>query len=150
MDAERYTQIRDRITGLYDLCGRGRWEEVEGQLTDEFLIIEAESLPFGGEDSGKKALQELYSKVFAFWEDPSLDIGDITIAENNAVVLITMYATSRYNGQRLTMKLCEVFHMRGDRFCGITPYYFDTVAIARATGTLREPDAREQRENEND
>lgn len=136
MDAERYAAIRARVENLYRLTAEGRWDEVEAQMTDDFRIIEADSLPYAGEYTGKGALRELYTKVFAFWDDASLETSDICIAENTVIVLLTIHATSRHNGQRLAMPLCEVFHLRGDKFCGITPYYFDTVEIARATGTL--------------
>jgi len=136
MDSERYAAIKARVENLYKLTAEGRWDEVEAQMTDDFRIVEADSLPYAGEYKGKGALQELYTKVFAFWEDASLETADICIAENTVIVLLTIHATSRHNGQRLAMPLCEVFHLRGDKFCGITPYYFDTVSIARATGSL--------------
>lgn len=136
MDAERYAAIKTMVTDLYALTGAGKWDEVETKLTDDFRIVEADSLPFGGIYEGKDALQRLYTKVFGFWEDPSLDVKDMAISADNVAVLLSIHATSRHNGQRLEMPLCEVMHLRGDKFSGITPYYFDTVAIARATGSL--------------
>ncbi|WP_070157216.1 nuclear transport factor 2 family protein [Sphingobium phenoxybenzoativorans] len=138
MDAERYAAIKASVENLYALTGSGQWDAVEAQLTDDFRIVEADSLPFGGVYEGKDALQRLYTKVFSFWEDPSLDVKDMTVSENNVVVLLSVHATSRYNGERLEMPLCEVMHLRDGKFSGITPYYFDTVAIARATGALTE------------
>ncbi|TNE37661.1 MAG: nuclear transport factor 2 family protein [Sphingomonadales bacterium] len=137
MNSERYVAIKAQVENLYVLTGQGHWDEVEAQMTDDFRIIEADGLPYAGEYKGKGALQELYTKVFAYWEDASLETGDITISEDHAIVLVTIHATSRHSGERLAMPLCEVFHLRGDKFCGITPYYFDTVPIARATGTLK-------------
>lgn len=136
MDPERYAAIKAQVEHLYALTAQGRWDEVEAQMTDDFRIVEADSLPYAGEYEGRGALQELYTKVFAFWEDASLETSDITISEDHAVVLLTVHATSRHSGQRLAMPLCEVFHLRDGKFCGITPYYFDTASIARATGTL--------------
>lgn len=136
MDAEAYASIKGRVEHLYALTAAGKWDEVEAQLTDDFRIDEAASLPFGGMYEGKDALQKLFTKVFAFWEDPSLDYKDIAVSQDNIVVLLSFHATSRHNGQRLEMPLCEVFHLRDGKFSGITPYYFDTAAICRATGTL--------------
>ena len=31
-------------------------------------------------------------------------------------------------------KVAEVFHLRGDKICGITPYYFDAAEVAQAAG----------------
>lgn len=136
MDSHRYAAIRAMVETLYALTAAGRWDEAEAMMTDDFRILEADSLPYAGEYLGKGALRELYTKVFAFWEDASLETSDITVSEDHAIVMLTVHATSRHNGQRLAMPLCEVFHLRGDKFSGITPYYFDTASIARATGTL--------------
>lgn len=136
MDAQRYVAIKGMVENLYALTAAGKWDEVADQLTDDFRIVEAESLPFGGVYEGKDALQRLYAKVFAFWEDPALEQKDITVSGDNVIVIISFHATSRHSGERLEMPLCEVFHLRGDKFSGITPYYFDTAAICRASGTL--------------
>jgi len=128
---------RERIENLYALTAAGKWDEVEAALTDDFEIVEAESLPYGGTYAGKDALQRLYTTVFAFWEDASLEMHDIVISEQNAVGLLTIHATSRHSGERLAMKVAEVFHLRGDKICGITPYYFDAAAVARAAGPAR-------------
>lgn len=136
MDSARYAAIKGMVENLYALTTQGKWDEVAEHLTDDFRIVEAESLPFGGVYEGKGALQELFTKVFAFWEDPSLVQKDITVSGDHVIVILSFHATSRHNGERLEMPLCEVFHLRGDKFSGITPYYFDTAAICRATGTL--------------
>lgn len=125
---------RQRIENLYALTAAGKWDEVEAQLTDDFKIVEADSLPFGGTYAGKDALQRLYTKVFAFWADPSIEMHDIVTSPDNAIGLLTINATSRHTGQRLAMKVAEVFHLRGDKICGITPYYFDTAEVAQAAG----------------
>lgn len=133
METACYAAIKSRVENLYALTAQGRWDEVEAQLTDDFRIVEADSLPFAGDYCGKGALRELYTIVFGFWADPALDISDIAISQDHAVVLLTIRATSRDTGQRMAMPLCEVFHLRGDMICGITPYYFDTAEIVRMT-----------------
>lgn len=136
MDSARYLQIKAMVEKIYELTGTGQWDAVGEMLTDDFSILEAESLPYAGEYKGKDALQKLYTVVFNYWEDASLHTDDICISENNAVVLLSIHATSRHSGERLEMPLAEVLHVRGDKFCGIKPYYFDTAAIAKATGIL--------------
>ena len=136
MDPQRYAAVKAMVEQIYALTGSGQWDAAEAMMTDDFRIVEADSLPFGGEYLGKSALRELYTKVFSFWDDAALETGDITISDDHAIVMVTIKATSRHNGERMTLPLCEVFHLRGDKFCGITPYYFDTALIARASGTL--------------
>lgn len=134
MQTDRYAAIRAQVEGLYALTAAGRWDEVEAQLTDDFAIMEAESLPYAGTYEGKGALRTLYTRVFAFWDDPSLEIHDITVSADHAIGLLTIHATARHSGERMAMKVAEVFHLRDGKICGITPYYFDTAAIVAATG----------------
>ncbi|HUD95549.1 nuclear transport factor 2 family protein [Sphingobium sp.] len=136
MDMQRYADIRNMVQRIYQLTGTGQWDAVADMLTDDFVILEADSLPYAGTYEGKSALQDLYTRVFAYWEDPALETGDICVGQDHAIVLVKVTATARSSGQRLEMPLTEVFHVRGDKFCGITPYYFDTASIARATGLL--------------
>jgi hypothetical protein len=136
MEQARYATIKTMIETLYQLTAQGKWDAVEAMLTDDFRIFEADCLPFGGLYEGKDALRAIYTKVFGFWEEPALDFTDLTISENHAVSIMTFHATSRHNGERLALPLCEVFHLRGEKICGITPYYYDTLAICRATGVL--------------
>lgn len=136
MDQIRYVAIKAMVETLYDLTAQGKWDEAEAMLTDDFRIVEADSLPFGGVYEGKGALRELYAKVFGFWEDPVLDFTDLTISDKHAISIMTIHATSRHNGERLALPLCEVFHLRGEQFCGITPYYYNTAAICQAAGML--------------
>ena len=135
MDSEQYQNRKQQVVSLYELTAAGKLDVVEGQLTEDFKILEAESLPYGGAWEGKDALQRLFTHVFGFWDDPSLDIQDILVSENNVIGLLTLSVTSRHNGERLDIKVAEAFHFRGDKICGITPYYFDTAEIAKATGT---------------
>src|SRR3546814_11634787 len=86
---------RQRIENLYELTAAGKWDEVEVQLTDDFRIVEADSLPYGGAYEGKDALRRLYVTVFAFWADPSLELHDIVVSDDNAVGLLTIHAIGR-------------------------------------------------------
>jgi ketosteroid isomerase-like protein len=136
MDMQRYDRVQAMVERFYQLSGAGLWDEAEAMMTDDFCIVEADSMPYPGRFAGKSALRELYTTVFGYWDDPVLETHDVCIGASHAVVMLTMKATSRHNGERLAMPIAEVLHLRGDRFCGITPYYFDTAAIARATGVL--------------
>ena len=51
------------LTRLYEHAHVGDWSTVETMLSDELVIHEAESLPFGGEYRGKRALRDLFASV---------------------------------------------------------------------------------------
>ena len=56
------------VQQLYATTGAGDFDTAETMLTDDFFIIEAESLQIAGEYRGKKALRGLYSHVFGTWK----------------------------------------------------------------------------------
>lgn len=127
-------QVQALIAELYDLSAKGDWDGVAAHLTDDFHIVEADSLPYGGIYEGKNALRDLFTQVMGFWEDPALDLHDVTVSEGNAIGIVTMTATSRHDGSRVAMDIAERFILRGGKVAAIKPYYFDTNLVRRAAG----------------
>ena len=124
---------RELIEALYAATGAGDWAAAEEMLHDDFVAVEADSMPYAGTYSGKKGLRELFEKVMSFWSDPSLDIHAITVGETAAVGLLTMHATVRATGERLAIPIAEAFHFKDGKVTRIVPYYYDTHAVVRAT-----------------
>jgi ketosteroid isomerase-like protein len=131
MTPEQYSARHKQLMGLYDLTAAGRWDEVEAQLTDDFSIVEVDGLPYEGTWTGRDALRRLYTVVFGYWQDPELKIHDLTLSEDHGVALLSIFATSGKTGERIEMKVAEVFLLRGDKISGIRPYYFDVGAILK-------------------
>jgi ketosteroid isomerase-like protein len=106
-------------------------------VTDDFAIHEPESLPYGGFHRGADAGMRLFEQICTVWKDLSFDVEDVTVSERHAVVLITLGITAPQTGERLTMRVCEVFELAGDKIRGMTVCHFDTAAMAIAAGLLQ-------------
>ena len=48
MDPQRYAAVKAMVEQIYALTGSGQWDAAEAMMTDDFRIVEADSLPFGG------------------------------------------------------------------------------------------------------
>jgi len=127
-------QTRAVIGRLYELSQAGDWDAVAEQLTEDFHIVEADGLPYGGVYRGRHALRDLFAHVMGFWDEPSLELHDIVVSNDNAVGLVTMTAKSRHDGSRVVMEIAERFVLRDGKIAAIKPYYFDTALVRRAVG----------------
>ena len=57
---------------FFEYARQGNFAELEAMMTDDIVIIESDSLPFAGRYTGKKALQNLYTKIM-----PMLKISEV-------------------------------------------------------------------------
>lgn len=119
------------VEKLYAQSGADDWEAIDEYMSDDLVIVEAESLPYGGLYPGRTALRDLFAKVMSYWIDPSIDIHAITAGQDRGVGLLTLNVTSPRTGRRLALDIAETFRFRDGKLVEIKPYYFDTHLIVR-------------------
>lgn len=122
-------ETRALVEKLYALSGAGDWTAVAEYMSDDLVIREADSLPYGGDYTGRNALRDLFGKVMAFWDDPSIEMHAITAGQDHGVGILTLSVTSRRTGRRLTLDIAEMFRFRDGKLVEIKPYYYDTHMI---------------------
>ena len=132
MDGETYGATLALVRRFYSLAAEARWDELAELVTDDFIVEEAESLPYGGVFRGIDGHRRLMEKLFETWEITAFDIEGVAVAETHATALMTMAATLRRDGRPMTVRICEVLRFEGARIRSVTPYYSDTAAIAGA------------------
>lgn len=129
------TSCLDLMRRVYEIAGQGRWDEVEQLLSDDLVIHEPPSLPYGGEWRGRDALRRLYTEVMGYWADPSVAIRSIVGDEEWAVALLDFTMTSRATGDRFTMPVAEASLAAGGKIVEMRIHYFDTAGLAKRINT---------------
>ena len=76
------------LSNIYQRMGQGDWDGVHELLSDDFSVLEPESLPYGGVWEGKDALQRLYPAVMAHFDDPSPVIKEVIGGDEWAAVIV--------------------------------------------------------------
>jgi len=132
---DRHAHIVDLVRQLYARAQAGDWTAAEAQLTDDFVAIEADHLPFAGTYSGKTGLRVLYMKVMGMADVSDMQIHDITVGEEHAVALLDL-VFARPEGLRA--RIAEMFRFRGDQVCELRPFYFDPAPVVAAVAAKRE------------
>jgi ketosteroid isomerase-like protein len=122
------------IRKLYADAGTGKWDEVAAVMSDNFVIHEPASLPFGGSYHGRDALQRLFGIVMATWIDPAVEIDAIVGDESHVVALLRFTMTSRHSGRRFTQHVSEVSRIEDGKVAEMRVHYFDAAEITREAG----------------
>ena len=115
------------VKRLYGAVLSDDFAAAEALVTDDFTIVEAADLPFGGSYTGKDAFQQLFAKV-----GPLLAIRGVAMkhyladAEGVAVVVDL---TVEHDGRHEVLQIVELVSFRGEKVCRLQPFYFDTAKV---------------------
>ena len=122
------------VRDLFAATGGGDWKTAESMLTADFLVTEADTLPFAGVYRGPGALQKLFEIVMASSGVVGLDIHEITAGGDRAVALLDLLLEGT---PPLRVPLAETFRFRDGKICEIRPYYYDPTPIVSAVAARK-------------
>jgi len=122
------------LSSVYQRMSQGDWDGVFELLADDFVVVEPESLPYGGLWEGKDALQRLYPAVMAHFDDPAPVIKEVIGGEQWCAVIVDFTVTSKKTGNRFTQTVSEVGRVVDGKLVELQIHYFDTAALAAEIG----------------
>jgi ketosteroid isomerase-like protein len=112
---------------MYAAVARGEWDKVAEFMSDDLVIHEPTSLPYGGEWRGRDALQKLYAHVMGYWEDPVVQWQELVGGEKYAVALLHFTVTAKSSGKRFETHIAEVTEFDdAGKMASMRIHYFDT------------------------
>lgn len=103
-------------------------------LDEEFVVHEADSLPYAGEHRGLEGFLALVRRVFTSFRDTRVEIDTVIGEGDTVIVLARLCGRSRHGGEAFSMPVNEVWRLRDGRIHSITPYYFDTARLNTLAG----------------
>ncbi|MCW1383610.1 nuclear transport factor 2 family protein [Novosphingobium sp. KCTC 2891] len=123
----------DVVKSAYDaILSKGDLEGFLACFADDGVLLEADSLPYGGRFTGRDAIRGAMLKVidtysaFSFTPDVFTTSGEWVIAYG------TFSVTARTTGKSVSFPLAEVSQVVGGKIKLIHPVYGDTAAIVEA------------------
>jgi len=117
------------LSTVYQRMGQGDWQGVHELLSDDFVVVEPESLPYGGLWEGKDALQRLYPAVMSCFDEPAPVIKEVIGGQEWAAVIVDFTVTSKKTGRRFTQTVSEVGRIEDGKLAELQIHYFDTAAL---------------------
>lgn len=122
------------VDQLYKHARVADWEAVASVMSDDLVINEPPSLPYGGEWRGRHALRDLFSTVMTYWDEPVIEQDSLSSDSRTVVSMVRLTITSRRNGERVTHRIAEVTTVEGERVTEMRIYYFDTARVLLELG----------------
>ena len=120
------------LTRLLDAMGAGDMATFEAGLADDFEIVQADSLPWGGVYRGVEGWREFLGRFLAPWKDLATERLHFMCdeAEENFALVFRVTGTSQ-TGKPVDFSVCEHWQVRDGKVRQIKPHNFDTKATAQ-------------------
>lgn len=92
------------------------------------VISEPDSLPYGGEYTGKAAFQELFADVLETWEVFDFEPSDM-VSEDDTTLVIFDVRVETASGESGQTQVAEVYRVEDGLIKRLDVFYNDTAAI---------------------
>jgi len=139
---EQTAATREAVTAFLDAFRSGDQDAVAATLADDFLLDQAEGLPYGGRYEGPDGWHDFVTQFLAAWDDMNIDVRRIDACGDTLYMQVDFIATSTVTGTTLGMPLLEVYRVHDGRIAALRPFYHDVHEVRRVTGAAgARPDA---------
>lgn len=124
---------------FYEAVLSSDWGGIEKCISKNFILEEAEGVPYRGFYHGLAGLKEVLGKLYDYWgNELEIEINGITAGSGYVVSLITLSGrTNKATGKKFSMPLAEVSKFENNLIARISPYYWDTKALCDPLGDRR-------------
>lgn len=116
------------VEEFYYRLANSRTSEAIALLDDEFVLVQAASLPYGGEYRGKAGIEQFFTKFFAAWKRFRSD--NVTYFTNQDQVIATSVAViTTHQDVVFEMPMVQVYTVRNGKMLRTEPFYQDTAVL---------------------
>ena len=120
------------VQAIYDAANNGDVATIQGLLAPDVALLQAPTLPHGGEFRGLEAALGGIGKMFETFDLSSIEVRQLAADGDLVIGLINLVGTFRATGQPCNEAVAECFRIRDGKVYEIQPFYYDTGAIAAA------------------
>lgn len=121
---------REMLAKVYATAGTRDWDAVEALIHPDFVLYEANSLPFAGEWRGKDALQRCAAAMYGTWSGTKLEILDCTGGDTWAVMVIRLTMHPKDGSTPFAQTICEAGSFDDGLLRELRIHYFDAAEVA--------------------
>lgn len=118
----------DIIKKFYQELAASNMQGALDLLDDDYQLIQAESLPYGGIYKGKEGVGAFFKLFFAFWK--SFQSAEVCFfASGDTVIATSLASGTTHEGTVIEMPMVQVYTLRNRKLLTTQPFYFDTAVI---------------------
>src|SRR5688572_26220294 len=118
------------------------WKTLADCIDREFVLYQADSLPYGGEWRGRDGSKDWMRAMAESWVQFKVEEPRVIFGDDSVVAVVKLIGEARRTGRKVEMPLTQVIRIRDGRLLEVRPFYWDTAAINATLG--HEPTAESQ------
>lgn len=122
------------VQSAYDRLFAGDLEGFLDALAEDCVLIEAETLPYGGTHEGREAIRAVVHQILGLFDVFRFDIADMTASNKSVIAYGTMTLRGVRTGMEIAFPLAERWTVSDGRVRQITAIYGDTARVIEAAG----------------
>jgi len=120
---------REVLDKIYAAFFAGDMELWLTYWTEDSVLWEADSLPYGGGAKGLDAIQQTFKEMGEAWSEADLEIHDILGSDERLITYGTWTGTGAKTGKSVSFPFAEVWEFKDQKVAKVIPIYSDTVLI---------------------
>jgi ketosteroid isomerase-like protein len=126
MSAEDLTGVVERMLGH---AAAGRWEALADLLAEDFVIVEPDSLPYGGVHRGVDGYVALMQRIGRLFELEFEPRGHYALDDTTVLQRMDVTFSARSTGRAVKLPVLEILHVFGGRVRRSEVFLADTAAL---------------------
>jgi ketosteroid isomerase-like protein len=117
------------VEEMLDHAANARWDRLAEVLTDDFVIVEPASLPYGGEHHGADGYVALMQHINGLFELEFEPEGIHALDASTVLLRMHVTFTGRATGHARRLPVVELLRTRDGRVARSEVFLFDTAAL---------------------
>ena len=118
----------ETVKQFYDLLGQSNMEQALTLLDKDFILSQANSLPYGGEFRGRTGIKDFFGRFFRYWQ--TFQSKDVAYYTDQSIVFAVSTATGRsHEGKVVEMPMVQIYEVSDGKIKSAKPFYFDTAEL---------------------
>ncbi|MEU4999633.1 nuclear transport factor 2 family protein [Streptomyces sp. NPDC021622] len=114
--------------------GEASFEPLAPYFAHDVVLHQADALPYGGTWRGHEGMVRFFLAMAEAWESFEIGEQEFFAAGDTVFVRSEVHARARATGRELDFPVLQSITVRDGRIAEVWPFYWDTAAIAAATG----------------
>ncbi len=127
---EAYKQLQASAEFEHDITSDRSRDAMWEAFTEDYVIIEPDSLPHGGVYKGREEWAKMNAKMRSLWAQSVTPVKVYDLPEEDLLILYSdMEWTANETGKKIRFNAVELLHFRDAKICKVEMFLPDTKAI---------------------
>ena len=123
------------VEAFHAALDRGDADAALALLSDGFVLVQADLLPYGGTWRGHEGMRAYLGRLGESWAQFSMGTPHCVSDGQRTVVALSTATGETQGGAPFEMPMAQVYAVEEGRLTAAHPFYFDTAAVLRALGS---------------